>query len=85
MKHVSVCSAIGSKSEGWYYQHSGKLMGWDQCEGVGVTCYAVGTSSDSFVRADNATRTIGPGQPTGCVQRSGAGLDASCCARARRT
>lgn len=55
-RHVPVCKKTGSAAEGWYWSDTGKLIARDGCKGVDVTCAAVGTRSEAFVRVDNGAK-----------------------------
>ncbi|MBU1204711.1 MAG: DNRLRE domain-containing protein [Nanoarchaeota archaeon] len=40
------CSAIGTRSEGWYQNN--KLIKWDNCKGCHAICKAIGTKSEGW-------------------------------------
>lgn len=45
-----LCSAVGTKSEGWYHDQScgSDLIGWDSCAGCTAICLYVGSYSEGW-------------------------------------
>ncbi len=75
VRHRPVCNAIGTRSEGWYWEDTGALIRYENCASMAApTCGAIGSRSEGWysdaglIVWDNCHQTVGiaiSGEPCG--------------------
>ncbi len=60
--HAPHCGAIGTRSEGWYWQDGAGLIRWDFCAGVVPVC-TTGPAGDGWYEADGELIALGACAP----------------------